>query len=131
MRAVRHNDNTGRFSRTLKSKPKIIGLSLATLLLAFGAVTFYSYRRLLVFERLFMPSLPSLPAHYERSVSFMIYEHPSATWLPHWTVTYQKQPMVDTDPINPFLTVDLCGRIASAGPKEVSKSVETYQQQHQ
>lgn len=118
-------------SRIMKSKRKIFGLCCVAFLVAFGALSLVSYRRLLAFENRFMPEFATLPTHHERRVSFHVIELWAATWIPHWTVTYHEQPVRDTEYIDPSLTVDLFGRIVDSASKEVNWAVETYKQQRQ
>jgi hypothetical protein len=113
----------------VKAKLRPIGLICIVLFLAFGALAFFSYRRLLAFENRFMPNLATLPTHHERRVSFRVVDLGSATRLPHWTVAYHEQPVTDTERIDPSITVDLFGRIADAASKDVSSAVESYQQE--
>lgn len=115
----------------MKAKLRLIGFICAGLVLAFGALVFFSYRRLLAFEHKFMPDLTSLPTHHERRVCFRLIEMGGVTQLPHWTVTYHEQPVTDTNYVDPSLTIDLCGRITDAASKEVYWAVERYKQEHQ
>jgi hypothetical protein len=109
----------------VKTKLSPIVLICIVLVLAFGALAFFSYRRLLAFEHRFMPHLTTLPTHHERRVSFRV----SVTRLPHWIVAYHEQPVTDTEYIAPSITVDLFGRIADAASKDVYWAVERYMQE--
>lgn len=112
----------------MNTKLRLIGLICAGLVLAFGVLAFFSYRRLLAFEHRFMPDLTTLPTHHERRVSFRVIELGSVTRLPHWRVTYHEQPVTDTEYIDPSITVDLFGRIADAASRDVYWAVERYNQ---
>jgi hypothetical protein len=115
----------------MKSTRRIIKLGCVALLLMLGALVLYSYQRLLVFERRFMPEIATLPTRHERRVSFHFIALWSATWIPHWTVTYHEQPLTDTEYIDPAITVDLFGRIVDVASKEVFSAVETYKREYQ
>jgi len=115
----------------VKSKLTIIGLFCVTLVVALAALSYYSYRRLLEFEHMFMPEFTTLSTNHERRVLFHVFDLWEGTLLPHWTVTYHEEPVTDTEYIDPSITVDLFGRILDGSSKEVSWAVETYKGQNQ
>jgi hypothetical protein len=113
------------------SKRRIAGYICGALVIAFAALSFYSYRCLLAIERRFISQLGVVSTHDDRRVSFHLFEPWSGTCLPHWTVTYHEEPVTDINYIDPSLTVDLFGGIANTTSKELFWAVEFDKLQHQ